>query len=73
MSVASQSDKVVRSRWLVGIIVCATAVALMSMVGPGASATAKPTATKIKSVIVTGLAVPGLLVEVQGIAVVGGK
>jgi len=58
MSVASQSDKVVRSRWLVGIIVCATAVALMSMVGPGASATAKPTATKIKSVIVSGLPVP---------------
>ena len=41
MSVASQSDKVVRSRRVAGIIVCATAVALTSLVAPGASATVR--------------------------------
>ena len=58
MSVASQTNKGVRSRWLAVLTVCATAVALSSLVAPGAAATANPTATKIKSVVVSGLPAP---------------
>jgi hypothetical protein len=58
MRVASQSTKVVRSRWFVVFTLCTTAVALSSLVAPGAAATAHPTATKIKSVVVSGLPAP---------------
>jgi hypothetical protein len=58
MSTSTQSLRTWRSRGLVLITVCVSAVALSNLVAPGATAAPAPVATMVKSVVVSGLAAP---------------
>jgi hypothetical protein len=58
MTTVAQSLRRWRSRGLVLVTVCASAVALSNLVVPGATASPAPVATMVKSVVVSGLAAP---------------